>query len=329
MAKVLVPSKAVPAMPWHARRAGDDYGAHDEPDWRSIDWREFLHTAQIDGRRVNYVDIGEGDGPPVVFVHGLAGNWQNWLEQLPRFSRERRCIALDLPGFGESEDPAETSISGYGRAVEALCDQLDLGEVAVVGNSMGGFTAAEIAIQFPQRVERLVLVSAVGITIADLARAPVMVWGRVAAMAGSRSAAEKRLAVLRPRARHAVFSLIVRHPGRLGVEILWEMTQGAGREAFRPALEAMLSYDFRDRLPDIRCPTLAVWGEKDQLVPVKDAHEFERLIPRARALVLEDTGHVAMVERPRTFNDAVLEFLHAPHGEQGDVGEPAGETATA
>src|SRR5205807_2675523 len=149
--------------------------------------------------------------------------------------------------------------------VEAFCDQLDLGEVVVVGNSMGGFVSAEVAIQFPERVERLALVSAAGITINNLRRGPVMAWGRAAALAGARSAAEKRMAVLRPRLRHLAFSSIARHPSRISAEMLWEMSQGAGRDGFMPALEAHMDYDFRDRLPEIRCPTLIVWGEDDMI----------------------------------------------------------------
>jgi pimeloyl-ACP methyl ester carboxylesterase len=324
----IIPSRARPAMPWAARRAGDDYGAHDEPDWRTIDWREHRHDLILGGRRLRYVDVGSGEGPPVVFVHGLAGNWQNWVENIPRIARERRVVALDLPGFGESERPAERiTMSGYGRTVDALAEALDLGEVALVGNSMGGFVAAETAIQYPERVERLVLVSAAGITTTSLRREPVMAWGRVAMMAGSRGAAEKRMAILRPRLRHLVYSTIMRHPGLLAPETLWEISEGAGRSAFRWALEAILDYDFRDRLGDIRAPTLIVWGADDMLVPVRDADEFERQIQGARKVVLEDTGHVAMVERPRTFNRLLIEFLNEPHREQGAVGEPTAEAS--
>jgi pimeloyl-ACP methyl ester carboxylesterase len=324
----ILPSRARPAMPWSARRAGDDYGAHDEPDWREIDWREHRRDALIDGRRVHYVDMGAGDGPPVVFVHGLSGNWQNWIENLPRLAQERRVVALDLPGFGQSERPAErVSMSSYGRTVDALADALGLGEIAVVGNSMGGFVAAETTIQFPERVERLVLVSAVGITMNNLRREPVMAWGRIAMIAGSRSAAEKRMAIVRPRLRHAVYSTILRHPTLVAPETLWELSEGAGRSIFRHALEAMLDYDFRDRLGDIRAPTLVVWGEEDMLVPVKDADEFERQIPGARKVVLADTGHVAMLERPPTFNRLLIEFLNEPPGQQtAEVGEPTAET---
>src|SRR6185312_14266858 len=109
----------------------------------------------------NYVDLGSGDREPVVLVHGLAGQWQNWLENIPRIAQERRVVALDLPGFGLTPEPRDgITIPGYGSFVQAFCDALGLGEVAMVGNSMGGYIAAEVAIQFPSRVSRLVLVSA-------------------------------------------------------------------------------------------------------------------------------------------------------------------------
>src|SRR5919202_6123052 len=102
---------------------------------------------------------------------------------MPRLAAEgRRVVALDLPGFGFSEMPDdEMSISGFGRCVNAVCDELDLGEVVLVGNSMGGFTGAETAIQFPQRVERLVLVSAAGVTTTDPMHEPILAGARVAA----------------------------------------------------------------------------------------------------------------------------------------------------
>jgi pimeloyl-ACP methyl ester carboxylesterase len=318
MAKKKMPRIVVPATPSSARSAGDDYGVRAQPDWREIDWREHLRRMDIDGRAVNYVDLGSGDGPPVVFVHGISGNWQNWLENLPRFAQERRVIALDLPGFGESEDPVDPSMSAYGRTVEALCDRLDLGEIALVGNSMGGFISAETTIQFPDRVERLVLCSSAGITTSDLRREPVMAWGRAIAMGGTRSAAEVRMAILRPRLRHAVFSLIVRHPSRIAPDILFEISKGAGRDVFVPVLKEILDYDFRERLPDIRCPTLILWGARDSIIPSKDAYEYERLIPGTQPVVMfDDTGHVPMIERPETFNSTVLEFIGGPAPEQG------------
>jgi pimeloyl-ACP methyl ester carboxylesterase len=221
-------------------------------------------------------------------------------------------------------------MSDLGQAVDGLCEHLGLGEVALVGNSMGGFIAAETAIQFPERVERLVLCSSAGITTSELHRAPIMAWGRIVAMSGARSAAEVRMAILRPRLRHMIFSLIVRHPSRISADTLFEISKGAGRDAFLPTLRAITEYDFRDRLPDIGCPTQIVWGAKDAIVPSKDAYEYERLIPGTQPVVmLEDTGHVPMIERPRTFNDTVLEFLAGPTPEQGMTGEGEPEPAAA
>jgi pimeloyl-ACP methyl ester carboxylesterase len=311
MAKQLLASKARPTAPWHARRADDAYGAGAEPDWREVNWRQHLRQVQIAGRRVNYVDIGEGEGCPVVFVHGLAGQWQNWLENIPAASRDRRVIALDMPGHGSSEIPAERiTIPRYGRWVEALCDALDLGEVALVGNSMGGFITSEVAIQFPERVNRLVLVSAAGITTANVFRAPTRTLGRVAAVLSATSAARHRSVAARPVTRHMALTLVARHPSRLKADLAYEgVFKGVGKPGFHDALRACLEYDFRERLGEIRCPTLIVWGEDDTILPVRDAHEFERLIPNTRSVVMKDTGHIPMLERPTEFNELLAEFL--------------------
>ena len=310
----ILPSRARPASPWAAARAGDGYGATAEPNWREVDWREHLRELEIGGRRVNYVDLGSGeDQPPVVFVHGLGGAWQNWLENMPRTAQERRVLAPDLPGFGRSELPSEkVSVSGYGRWVDEFCERLGLGEVVLVGNSMGGFVTAEVAIQSPERVERLALVAAAGITITNLRRRPVQTWGRIAAAVASYGAANSRAAVTRPMLRHLALGFVMRHPTRLGADLCWEQLHAAGTLGFRDALDALMDYDFRERLGDIRCPTLIVWGTEDVLVPVGDADEYERLIPNARKILMEDTGHVPMLERPAQFNDCLMDFLAEP-----------------
>ena len=309
----LLTSSALPGNPLRGRRAGDDYGAPAEPSWREVNWREHLHQVELDGRTVNYVDYGEGspDKHPVVFVHGLGGSWQNFLENIPRAAAEgRRVIALDLPGHGFSEMPRDDiTISGYGRTVNALCDELDIGEVVLVGNSMGGFVSAETAIQFPDRVERLVLISAAGMTTNDVVRGPLLAASRVFAMVATFAAASSEQLVARPRLRVPMFAQIMRYPGRIKPDLLHEITYSSGRKGFVPALRAILTFDFRDRLPEIRCPTLIVWGKHDMLVPDRDADEFERLIPDSRKIVFDETGHVAMLERPQTFNDALFEFL--------------------
>src|SRR5919112_997938 len=131
------------------------YGPTGRSAWMDLDWREHQRFVEVDGRWVNVVELGADGDPgrlPVVCVHGLSGSWQNWLE--------------NLPGFGESQMPREKiSIAGYARFVDALLEQLGVGPAIVVGNSMGGFIGAELAIRFPARVERLVLVAAAGLTV--------------------------------------------------------------------------------------------------------------------------------------------------------------------
>jgi hypothetical protein len=127
----------------------DPYGDPD-PEWLKIDWREHRHQIDVVGAEVNYVEMGEG--PPILFVHGLSGAWQNWLENLPHFAKTHRVIALDLPGFGSSPMPPwEISIPAYGRFLRDFCERLGVGRCSLVGNSMGGFIATEVAITDPER----------------------------------------------------------------------------------------------------------------------------------------------------------------------------------
>jgi len=331
MARRLMRPGAAPTPPWRYRDAEDDYGATATPDWRDTDWSCELKRVDVDGTPVNYVDVGSGDEEPVVLVHGLGGQWQNWLENIPRLAQERRVLALDLPGFGLTPEPAdgEISIPGYGRCVDSFCDKLGLGQVALVGNSMGGYVAAEVAIQFPQRVSRLTLVSAAGISSADTLQAPILTFGRVATALAANTMARHRQLAARPITRHMSLLLVARHPRLLKADLAYEgFFKGAGKDGFDDALRASLNYDFRDRLPDVKVPTLIVWGEKDSIIPVRDADEFERLIDDSRKVVMRDTGHIPMAERPNTFNDLLLDFL-AESG-PAEENEPAdGESQAA
>jgi pimeloyl-ACP methyl ester carboxylesterase len=221
-------------------------------------------------------------------------------------------IALDLPGFGYSPMPAEKiSISGYARTIGELCDVLDIAAAALVGNSMGGFISAELAICDPARVDRLVLVSAAGISIENQSY-PTGAMHRVEGFLAAYTAwvaSKSEFVSRRSRLRQATLYSVMRHPGRLPAPLAAEQLRGSGKPGFIDALDALMSYPIRDRLSEISCPTLIVWGRRDWLVPVKDADKFERLIPNSRKVVYEGTGHMAMLERPAAFNALVDEFL--------------------
>jgi pimeloyl-ACP methyl ester carboxylesterase len=307
--KRIVPSSARPATLAAARCAGAAYGVSDRPDWRSVAWRGHLRAVTIDGRRVHVVDIGSGAGPAVVFVHGLSGRWQNWLENIPRIAEHRRAIAFDLPGFGRSQLPrAPISIPHYAAVLDRLCDLLELESVVLVGTSMGGAVAAEAALRFPERVERLVLVSAAAVSITDFNPAPAAALLAALARTPLGTPAGARAILSRRRARHLAFAMLVRHPTRVSTDMLWELVGGRGAAGLAGAWDALTGQALRGQLSAIAQPALIVHGREDMLVPVADSVWLSEQLPNARLEVFDDTGHLAMLERPVRFNDLLLGF---------------------
>jgi pimeloyl-ACP methyl ester carboxylesterase len=287
--------------------------------WREIDWRCHQRWIVVDGSPVNVIELGpdreQAATQSLVFVHGLAGSWPNWLEQLPAFGADHRVIALDLPGFGHSPMPRQKiSISNYARILEHLLDELGIDAAAVVGNSMGGFIGAELAIAFPQRVERLVLVSAAGLSThghrgSTQALAAIRPLERILMASGAWAASKSDTVVRRARLRELALGVVVRHPDRLDPRLAAEQVRGAGTPGFLQGLEAVIDYEIRERLGEIACPTLIVWGDHDRLISVRDADVFAELIPDSRKVVFDDTGHMAMLERPDEFNALLEQFL--------------------
>lgn len=290
-------------------RGADPYGSED-PEWLRIDWRDCLGSIELNGAVVNYAAIGEG--PPVVFVHGLGGCWQNWLDNLPHFAAAgHRAIAIDLPGFGHSPMPSwEISVPAYGLLVDEFCMRLGLEGAALVGNSMGGFIAAETAIAMPSWIDRLVLVSAAGISHARMRREPVMAVSRMLHLLNPLTLRVNRGGLGRPGVRQLAFQGVFRHPQRVRRELLYEYSRTAvGAPGTLPAISALTGYDFLDRLPRIEVPTLLIWGRNDLVVPAADAPGFQRRIPDCELEIFDDCGHVPMSERPVRFNRVVGEFI--------------------
>ena len=153
-------------------------------------------------------------------------------------ARGHRVIALDLPGFGASPMPPwEITIPAYGRLVDELCEQLEVGECTLVGNSMGGFVAAEVAIGEPEWIERLVLVSAAGISHAKMRREPVLAGARLSAAANPLLLRLDIRSMRRPGLRKLAFGGVMRHPEKLRRELLVEMIAPAvGADGFLAAV---------------------------------------------------------------------------------------------
>lgn len=291
----------------------DDYGVSDG-EWLRISWNEYMHSVSVDSAlgetEVSYVEIGEG--PAVLFVHGLGGSWRNWLENIPAFARNHRVVALDLPGFGLSPMPPNPlTMKAYGELVVNFADRLGLDrKTALVGHSMGGFIATEAVIDSPERFSSLTLVAAAGITFAtypqtrkELTRTAIRVMLPIVTNGLERNLGRKRI-------RTASFSGVIAHPGMMSREILWELgTYAVKSPGLLQAAYALAGYDTRDRLPEIKLPTMVIWGEQDRLVPVGAAYSYRKRIPGSELHLIDDTGHMVQMERPQHFNRLVADFI--------------------
>ena len=205
-------------------------------------------------------------------------------------------------------------MAGYAQLLDALLGELGIDAAAVVGNSMGGFIAAELAISYPQRVERLVLVSAAGISTRGNAAHRAGAAARAARRAGA--GRERRLDGVALGRRHAApaaargdADVVAAHPGRLPAPLAAEQLRGAGKPGFMRRARGDPRLRRARAAREIACPTLIVWGERDRLISVRDADVFAELIPNSRKVVFADTGHVAMLERPAAFNALLDGFL--------------------
>ena len=287
----------------------DPYGNPD-PEWMRIDWREHLRTIDVVGARTNYVEIGEG--PPAIFIHGLGGSWQNWLENLPHFAHTHRVIALDLPGFGASPMPPwELSIPAYGRYLRDFLEKIGIERCSLVTNSMGGFIGTELAINEPERVDDLTLVSAAGITWARARREPAEMAARMVRAAAPLALRFQMSAIRRPKMRQRIFNGLWYKPNGLRHELIWEQVVPATKSPGTfDAMRTLVGYDIRHRLEEIEVPTLIVWGRQDAVVPIPAAADYkERIGDNAELVIFDRCGHMPELERPVRFNRLVEDFL--------------------
>jgi pimeloyl-ACP methyl ester carboxylesterase len=300
------------------RRQGTPGAYADEEDksWLSIDWSEVTSSLSIDGRSVNLVDTGingsgESDRPTVILIHGLGGCWQSWLLNINYLAARYRVIAVDLPGFGHSELPAESiSIEGYSDFLHSLCDRLDLSKVVLAGNSMGGLVALDFALAHPERTAGLSLVASAGLSTETKHARMVLTVGRVWATTSAWLLAHKEPTTRRPILRRAVMQFTVRYPERLSLPLTQEIVQGVDKPGFVPALSATSAYSIRERLGAIDCPVQIAWGQNDMQITVADATVFSELIgDNSELRIFEDTGHCPMIERADEFNAEFDSFI--------------------
>ena len=257
-----------------------------------------------------------GQGTPIVLLHGLGATKAEFLPTVAALAPSHRVIALDLPGFGDSDKPFPASYDArfFARWVESALDALELGkDVHVLGHSMGGRVAIEVGLRRPDRIGGLVLMT------------PSMAWLAERRWASPLRLVRPELGLLQPAPR-AVVEQIVRRvvPGasndwvRAGLdEFMRAYLTPRGRVAFYAAARQIYLEQpdgpngFWTRIESLRVDSLFIWGRRDALVPIGFERHVKRAVPDARHVEV-DSGHVPQLENPGPTHAAIASFLDRP-----------------
>lgn len=242
-----------------------------------------------------------GEGPPVLFLHGLGGGRSAWGPQLRGLGDSFRCIAWDMPGYGGSAPLHPLSFERIAAAITKFLDHLALPQVDLVGLSFGGIHAVHTALRYPDRVRRLVLADSSpafgmdGTTREDWvkSRLDALDRGETPAIAGP-----------------AIIDAITANPlaGQIRQELLSSFSQ-IPVDGFRAAVHCLPDHDVRGRLHEVAHPTCVIVGELDEETPVSYSQALSDGLPNAQLHVLDGVGHLTPSEAPDVFNSIVSAFL--------------------
>ena len=274
-----------------------------------------LHDIELHGHRVFF--RAEGSGPVLVLVHGITSTSATWANMLPYLAERFTVIAPDLLGHGESAKPrGDYSLGAYASGIRDLLVALGHERATFVGHSLGGGIAMQLAYQFPEHAERLVLVSSGGLgrDITLLLRAaslpgsefvlPLLVNGHVL---GAGRTVGRLLGRVGLRVHTDVGEVLRGHAS---------LTDGEARSAFLHTLRTIVDprgqrVDASDRLYLAQAiPFLLVWGERDPIVPVEHAHAAHRLVPGSRLELFRDAGHFPHLDDPLRFVRVLIDFMN-------------------
>ncbi len=296
------------------------------------------HDVILHGHRLAYTDLPAEPGPvearPVLFVHGLMSSSGTWTAQLQRLAGHRRVLAPDLFGHGDSDKPAgDYSLSSHAATLRDLMDELDIARVTVVGHSLGGGIALQLAYLFPDRVDALVLVSSGGL---GKELNPLL---RMATLPGS----ELVLPLIASRWLRDIGDTALNYWGKLGLPPIspssdeaWRnlstLSDAATRSAFLATSRSVIdlfgqTVTAHNRLPRLASrPSLLVWGARDRIVPPAHLETARTALPSATVEIFDRSGHFPHLDEPDRFAAVLDTFLQSQFI---PAETPAGGPATA
>jgi 3-oxoadipate enol-lactonase len=250
-----------------------------------------------DGTSIGFAEAGGGPALPLILLHGVGSTKRVWQPQLDHFATQRRTVALDYPGYGESDPARDPSRDGFAAAMLAAMTALGIPRAHICGLSLGGVITIAMAHAAPQRCASLILADSFAVHPQGRA-----IYDR--SVAASRDLGMRALAQQRSGALLAPGS-----DARLHDEVI-ETMASIDPDAYRIGAEAVWLADQQQRAAAITAPTLVLCGEADQVTTPDLSRELAALIPGAELELIGDAGHLANIERPAAFNAAVGEFIH-------------------
>jgi pimeloyl-ACP methyl ester carboxylesterase len=269
------------------------------------------HFIKFRSSEIHYTD--EGQGIPVVMIHGFGGSFLNWNKLDTRMNKEYRVIRVDLPGFGLSDLPepegAKTDfVQQYRDFMTFFIDTLHLDSLYVVGNSMGGMMAWGTAADHPDRVKKLVLIDAAGYDlekisnkVARFMKMPLVksFFTRGFPLSSSEGAAKTVYADPSK----------INHEAVVNNNMLWNRE---GNIQAACAIVSATNYPDSAMIPKVQCATLIIWGKEDKIIPLDHAYRFQRDIKGSQLVIFDTCGHCAMIEKPDETAMAIKGFFSTP-----------------
>lgn len=258
----------------------------------------------------------EGEGTPLIFIHGLGGTLNHWTDSYKFFSSQGfQVIGLDLPGYGKSDKPKiEYTIAFYADFLKKFIENFKLKEKPIlIGNSMGGHIASYFAIHYPEDLQGLLILDGSGLNELNLLE-------ELTVQLTFRQQHIGR--ILRYMIDIFAVNVFYRSTSKGALKFIKEQKEMATREdhpAYCHALEkstkAMMLSPLKDLLSNIQVPTQIVWGSHDRLIPSFYAQKFKDLISHSDLTIIKQCGHVPQLEKPDEFNEILLTFLknRLPH----------------
>jgi 3-oxoadipate enol-lactonase len=252
----------------------------------------------IDGLRFHYAQ--DGQGTDLLLIHGLGGSLHDWDSCVPEFARYHRVTRWDARGFGESDKPAGPySPQLFAKDLAGLFRACGITHAHVAGISMGGVIAQRFALDFPEHVASLTLIS----TSSEVGPQAQAAWEKVASIIEQRGFSANADFAQRLFAPN----FLKAHPE--AVQAMAQRTATNDPRAYAAAARAIGAYNWTAELDRLQMPTLLLQGAEDMLTPPGGSIKMSRVIPHSRLLMLPDCGHVVPEEKPELFTRTLLAFL--------------------